>query len=219
MRRASGPAVLCCLLGCAPATPESGSSGAAATAPEGAVLLVDGLPLAAAEVEPLCRDIAELYPEYSRLHARRLALTNEFLPRLAAHALDPERWRRAREACEALGDPPRVEGLEPLQREGRFPALGLPLWSVARHLPEGQWSAPIELTGRWLRLRLDAKEAPGDPLLEKLRISMLEFPYVDPAQSRAAIEGAIDRAHLTLIAPEFAEAVPEIWKHRMRGSP
>jgi hypothetical protein len=48
---------------------------------------------------------------------------------------------------------------------------------------------------------------------------VLEFPYVDPEHGRAEIERAIDRARLTLLDPDFAAAVPEAWKHRMRGSP
>ncbi len=216
-RRLPGPAVFLLLLGCGrTATP------AALPTPEvaaGVVLLVDGLPLVADEVEPLCGDIAALYPEYSRLHARRLALTNEFLPRLAAHAMEPERWQRARAECEALSDPRALEARNPTRSEGHFRALGLALWSAARHLPVGEWSAPLELTGRWLRLRLDERVSAPDPLYENLRISVVEFPYLEPEGAAASIQAAIDRAHLTLIDPAFAEAVPEAWKHRMRGSP
>ena len=106
-----------------------------------------------------------------------------------------------------------------MQSEGRFKALGLGVWSAARHQPLGEWSAPLEFTGRWLRVRLDGRNGAADPLLETLQVSVLEFPYVDPERAHAEIEGAIDRARLTLLDPEFAEAVPESWKYRMRGAP
>ena len=200
------PALLLLLLGCAPEEPAAPAP--PAHAPE-TVLLVDGLSLTAAEVEPLCADILLLYPEYSRVHARRLALTNEFLPRLAAHASDPEGWERARSACERV-DPGSAS---PLPVEGTFHGLGVGLWSAARHLAPDAWSAPVELAGRWLRLRLDERQEALDPREERLRVSLLEFAFLEPL----ALEAAIDGARLTLVDPEFAEAVPEAWKHRMRS--
>jgi hypothetical protein len=198
-------ALVLLLLGCAPEAPD-------APAPaSGAALLVDGLSLTAGEIEPLCADILALYPEYSRVHARRLALTNEFLPRLAARARDPEGWQRARAECESAGA--RLETLVPRSEEGAFGGLGVSLWSAARHLPIGEWSGPLELAGRWLRLRLDERIERADPREERLRISLVEFPYLDPV----ALEEAIDQARLTIVDPEFDWAVPEAWKHRMRA--
>ena len=195
---------------------DPGSVPAAGNAP-GAVLLVNDVPLAAQELETLCRDIRALYPEYSPLHARRLALTNEYQQGLPSPYHHPESWRAAPKACEAACE----GGAEPVpvQSEGRFKALGLGVWSAARHQPLGEWSAPLEFTGRWLRVRLDGRNGAADPLLETLQVSVLEFPYVDPERAHAEIEGAIDRARLTLLDPEFAEAVPESWKYRMRGAP
>jgi hypothetical protein len=175
------------------------------------VLLVDGLALTASEIDPLCADVLALYPEYSRVHARRLALTNEFLPRLAARSSDPRGWERARAECESASA--RLDALAPRTQEGAFAGLGLSLWSAARHLPVGEWSGPLELAGRWLRLRLDERTERPDAREEHLRVSVLEFPFLDPA----AVEAAIDRAHLEILDPGFAAAVPEAWKHRMRA--
>jgi hypothetical protein len=212
-----GSAVALALLGCAPespapAAPTAAPRNAAGAAPEVA-LTVDGLELRASELEPLCDDILVLYPEYSRLHARRLALTNEFLPRLAIRARDPERWAEARQAATAAdlqAAPARVEGT--------FHGLGLGLWSAVRHQAPGAWSEPLELVGRFVRARLDETRAAVDPREEVLVVSVLDFPFVPPADARAAIDGAIDGARLTILDPNFDEAVPEAWKHRMRGS-
>jgi hypothetical protein len=199
--------------GCAPETTEAPEAAPSAD-PADAVLRVAGLPLTAAEVAPLAADIRVLYPEYSELHARRLALTNEFLPRLAARAQDPEGWRRAREACAAAQDLERLA----VTAEGTFHGLGVGLWSLARHLPEGQWSEPLELAGRWVRLRLEAREPHAEARLERLRLALAEFAFVPTAESRARLDQAVDRATLTLLDPAFAEAVPETWKHRMRAT-
>lgn len=210
-----GVALVLVPLACAPAeTPAVSTTDA--RDPD-AALFVDDLPLHVVELEPLCADIAALYPEFTRLHARRLALTNEFLPRLATRASAPEAWARARAACEAW-DPARAETPAARRCEGGFQALGLSLWSAARHLPEGVWSGPIELTGRWLRLRLEARNGAADPLQESLVLALLEFPFVDPGAPDAAIQAAVERARLTLLDADIAAAVPEAWKHRMRGA-
>jgi hypothetical protein len=187
-----------------------------AAPPPGAVLLVEGLPLLAPEVAPLSADIRELYPEYSEVHARRLALTNEFLPRLAARAQEPEGWRRARTACAEAGEP--FDGLAIRVEEGTFHSLGVALWSAARHLPVGTWSPPVELTGRWLRLRLEERVERPDPREERLRISLVDFPFLAPEAFRERVDAAVDAARLQLVDPAFCEAVPEAWKHRMRAS-
>lgn len=201
------PALVLLVLGCVPEEPPV----QAPAPPPGTVLLVDGLALTAGEVAPVCADVLALYPEYAAVHARRLALTNEFLPRLAARAQDPEGWQRARTECERAAD--RLDALVPRSEEGTFHGLGLPLWSTARHLPVGEWSAPLELAGRWLRLRLDERVERADPREERLRVSVLEFSFLDAL----GVGEAIDRANLVIVDPEFGEAVPEAWKHRMRG--
>lgn len=200
------------VLGCAP---EEAPNPATTVHAPGTVLEVDGLALTAEEVAPLCADILALYPEYSPVHARRLALTNEFLPRLAARASDPERWQAARTACEQAGE--QLDELTPHEVEGTFHGLGIGLWSAARHHALDQWSPPIELAGRWLRLRLLERAEHSDPREETLRVALLEFPWLDLANDPMALEKAIDRAHLALVDPEFARAVPESWKHRMRA--
>ncbi|MSR61308.1 MAG: peptidyl-prolyl cis-trans isomerase [Planctomycetes bacterium] len=209
------------------APPSAVAAASAPTAPgeslSGVILRVDGLELTAVEVEPLVADIGELYPEYAPIHLRRLALTNEFLPRLAARATAREAWAAARDACLRAGqEGVPLEQLADWHGDGTYHGLGLGLWSAARRLPVGEWSAPIELPGRWVRARVDVRAPAADPREERLSLSTLTFPYLPlPAESSAEgnpLEAAIDHATLTLLDPEWAEAVPETWKHRMRGS-
>lgn len=209
------------LLGCGQGTPAEAPRAPTDPAPaSNAALLVDDLPLAPDEPSALSRDILELYPEYSRVHALRLALTNEFLPRLAVRARNEEGWERARAACAAAGG--EGEALDPHVKEGNFRILGVGLWSAARHLPLQVWSDPIELAARWVRVRPEAKAESADPREEVLTLSVVEFPVL-PAdlsgeEEQARIEAAIDASRLTLLDPLFAESVPEAWKHRMRGT-
>lgn len=181
--------------------------------PAGAVLLVDEHPLTADDLARIVADVELLYPGYAFIHARRLALTNDALPRLAARAREPEGWRRARAACEQAVN--ELDTLVPAQLEGRFLGLGLSLWSAARHQALGEWSEPIELPGRWVRVRLAERSGTERPREEFLRLALLEYPFVAGPQG---VEEAIDHARLTVIDPGFGEAIPEIWKHRMRGS-
>jgi hypothetical protein len=196
---------------CAPAAPAAGTPPAPPA--DGAVLRVDGLALTAAEIDRLADGVELLFPEYSRKHARRLALTNELLPRLAGHALQPERWEAARAACAAAFE---AGVLEPRLQEGNFDALGLGLWDAARRLELGAWSEPVELFGRFVRLRLESRDQAPDPRAEELDVLVLEFPYLALAEARNAYDFALDRAVLEIVDPAWREAVPEAWQHRMR---
>jgi len=182
--------------------------------PAGTLLTVNGEVLMAAEVEPLASAIEELFPEYSRTHARRLALTGEYLPVLAGRALAPEAWRAARAASAAF-DPSTPP--EPLRTRGNFSSLGLGLWNGARGLAPGAWSAPLELFGRFVRLRLDGRVAAEDPRAVQLEVSVVEFPYLEARRARELLEEALDRAELVIVDPAWREAVPEAWQHRMRS--
>jgi len=187
--------------------------------PPGVVLSVDGLELRAEEVAPLMADIASLYPEYALLHLRRLALTNEFLPRLAARAAAGAAWTNARDASASAGEDAAVlEQLADWHGEGTFHGLGVGLWSALRHRAPGVWSEPIELPGRFVRARLDQLVPAEDPREELLRLSLISFPYLAQEGEANPVDAAIDRSTLTLFDPDWAEAVPETWKHRMRGS-
>ncbi len=178
------------------------------------MLAVDDIPVRSEEIESVARDVALLYPAYTESHCRRLALTNAILPRAAARARHPEAWERAREAARSA----QPEALAPSLLEGPWRMLGLELWHAARTSEPGRWSEPIELSGRFVLLRLEAPPSGTDPREEVLRLSLLEFPYVDPAAPAEELASAVDASRLTIIDPVWGELVPESWKHRMRES-
>jgi hypothetical protein len=201
------------LAGCAPEESAEPVAPPPAQSADGAVLRVDGLPLTAAEIEHLADGVELLYPEYSRQHARRLALTNELLPRLAGHALQPERWAEARAACAAAFE---AGALVPRREEGNFATLGLGVWDAARRLAPGTWSEPVELFGRFVRVRLEARDGASDPRAEELDVLLLEFPYLAVSEAQNAHDFALERAVLEIVDPAWRTAVPETWQHRMR---
>jgi len=197
----------------APAPAPAAAVADGATVAQGAALLVDDVPLRAEDMQTIVDDIRRLYPEYSLVHARRLALTNEFLPRAALRSSRGDAWNEARRACTEAADLDREIAWS---GEGTWKDLGLGLWSAARGLPPGTWSGPIELVGRWVRLRLDELRPASDAADETLRVSLLEFAYMSPAALSNDVNQAVDGAHLTVLDPAWGEAVPESWKHRMR---
>lgn len=203
------------LAGCGGAeVPPQPAPAPVAPAPAGTALIVNGAPLFATEVEALADDVALLYPGYSRQHARRLALTGELLPRLAGRALAPEAWQAAGEDCAAFD--PQGTAPRPMQARGTFASLGLLIWSEARRLTPGEWGPPLELFGRFVRLRLVQREPAADPRLEALELELVEFPYLEAARARELLEEAIDRAELEIVDPAWREVVPESWQLRMR---
>lgn len=187
---------------------------AARAAQPGVCLRVDGAPITVEEVDRLADDVQLLYPEYTRPHARRLALTNAFLPRLALRNHDPEAWARARADCAALD--PAQAGERPWTEVGDWRQHGLELWSLVRTREVGTWSDPIELPGRWVRARLDARQPADEPRLEQLTVSLHAFPFLEVAELRPAIETSIDAAVLEIVDPAWSSIVPESWKYRMK---
>ena len=227
---------LCALLaaGCGDAEPPSpdeppGQGGAAPETrawPEGTVLAVDDVPITLAEVDPVADAIAEVYPEYTRAHARRLALTNVVLPRAAAANRFPDaRAAMLEVARQRLAD--LASGSEEtgaIEISGRFGQLDLDLWLVARTLEPGAWGGPFDLVGRWSLVRLDEIEIP-DGIVEAAlyRLSVIRFPYAGRAEEHyldagEAIEAAIDASRLEFVDPAWRNVLPEAWKRRMKGS-
>jgi len=201
--------------GAAAADVAAGRDPAAAPDPSGAVLSVDGLWIRPQDVDPLADEVQLLFPEYTRVHARRLALTNEILPRLAARSRHPETWAAAREACAEAEA--HLEELTPWVQQGTWKVLGLALWGVVRRLEPGVWSPPVELVGRWVRVRLDERTPASEPSQEVFEVSLLDFPYLELTTLAATVQEAIDSVRLEILAPEWDATVPEAWKHRMRG--
>jgi hypothetical protein len=180
------------------------------------VLAVNDVPIRATDVSPWTDAVGLLYPEYTPINCRRLALTNVILPRAAAREYFAESRAAAERLCVEAFD--ALEELEdPEGVEGTWRQLGLEMWHFARNLPVDEWSAPSELSGRWVLVKLEEIVPGRVPGEEKLVLRRLEFPYVDPATVDNELRAAVDASRLEVVDPAWNEAVPEIWKHRMKG--
>ena len=131
---------------------QDGAASPAVAWPAGTVLAVDGVPVLAAEVEPIAAAIAELYPENTRPHCLRLALTNVNLPRAALQS------RFAKERADgAMSDVNQRTGrLDDTQAAGANPGQRLLRGAVRRdhHRLSGDVGGAV---------------SGGDPLLAKIR--------------------------------------------------
>jgi hypothetical protein len=195
------------------------------------VLAVDALPIRPEDVDPIVDAIAAAYPEYTRVHARRLALTNVVLPVWASRARHPaERElarRRAEASARALAAGERLEGVQPwrqeLELDGHLASIDFDLWLAARRLDVGTWSEPIELVGRWAVVLVEAREEGPSPAATRFLLRVHRFPFVGTERdyyldAQDALDAAVEACRLTLVDPVWGEAVPETWRRRMSGS-
>jgi hypothetical protein len=193
--------------------------------PAGTVLVFDGLPIRAEEVDVVASWFAQLEPRNSLEQLRRLALTNVIFPRLAATRIDPARREQAKLLAESyrkalsegteLGGPLAGPLLE--TRSGRMLDLGMEIWNAALELPLGEWSAVLETAGAFHLVR-PVKHGAGDtPALIELTVEVYDFPYLDPEHVRTQIREQLDRSRLESVDPAWWELVPTAWRHRLRG--
>lgn len=221
LTRAISLAVAAGVLACGPAKsgPQAadGASPDASDWPEGTVLAVNDVPILASEVAPWAEAVAQLYPEYTEVHCRRLALTNVLLPRAAARSYFGDAREAAELRCLEVAAAPEEHEPTATNEEGTWRDLGLELWHFARQLPRGEWSEPAEFMGRFVLVRLDDVVPGRVPQEEKLVLSWFEFPYVDPHEPDTEVRTAIDAGRLVVVDPTWKDTVPEEWKHRMKG--
>ena len=193
--------------------------------PAGTVLVLDGRPILAADVDQAANVIALLEPRDSIDQLRRLALTNVVLPTLAAQAIDPQRraeaqhlaqeWKRAIDA----GTTTQAPAVGPLlvERKGPMLTLGLELWNAAMELEPGHWTNVVETAGCFHIARLEQKGTAMLPGLVELTLSVYDFPYIEGAQAHDAIQARLDRAQLVYLDESWRALVPLSWQHRLRG--
>lgn len=217
----AGALTLLLVAGCGPAGPDAAERADPARWPAGTAVAVDGEPIAVAEVDRIADWVRPHYPERSRVSWRRTALTWFLLPRAAVASERAAERRAAREASAAAREA-LVAGTgeaEVRQASGTWGELGLEIWSRARELEPGTWSAPFEAVGRFLLIRLDEAPpppAPGESVgAQRLRVSLVEHLYLPADAGPDAVEAAIDGARLEIVDPDFEEVVPESWKLRM----
>ena len=196
---------------------------------QGVVLRVEDQPIRASEVDRLAAMVGELYPQYTRAHRRRLALTNVLLPRAAAAAARPEERARARAAVRAAqteldafdDDPGWAERLGGLAHrvEGPWDVVGgFDLWGHARALAPETWSEPLERVGSFDLVRLRSRQEAADPAAEVLELDVVRFPYLPPGTTAADVDALLDGARLEIVDPAWRELVPEALQYRMRGA-
>jgi hypothetical protein len=216
--------VLACLAAC-------GKSPAAAPAPAppdpppaGTVMVMNDVPIRAAEVDEIASAYASLEPQDTPAQLRRLALSNSFFPRIAAASIAPERRAAAldlarsyREALEKGGLPPGpLAGPMEVELTGVFLDLGFEFWRVALGLEPGTWSPVFETPGSFHLLRVKSRKESSLSSLTRFTIGTFDFPYLDGATVRTDIEAALDRSHLKILDESWRDAVPPAWRYRFQ---
>jgi hypothetical protein len=197
--------------------------------PAGTVLAINGEPVSADEVDNVGSLFAMVEPADSMARLRRLALTNVIIPERAARTIDAKRRAEMRARAESYREALLANGLPPAsiigpiagpsedERRGGPKEIGFAIWQFAQGAEIGAWSPVIESPGAFEIARVKKRtNAPTAGTLD-ITIGVLSFPYVDPANARAAIEEAIDRSRLVVVDESWREYVPTLWIHRMRG--
>ncbi len=199
------------------APPPETDEAAPASWPDGTVLVVNEHPISQAEVDTIGALVSKLYPEYTRPHVRRLALTNFIFAQLAIEGrfVDSrrEQGQLAKGALDLARDEHQLEGS--VRASGGWRNLGFELWSSVLDAPIGEWSGPVELPGRYLVVRVLERPPLAHPEQDGWKLDILEYPYLSPDSRQREIDAALDASVLTIVDPHWNEVVPEAWKHRM----
>ena len=184
------------------------------------VLLVDDVEIRGSEVQVVADAIAEMFPEYTPIHCRRIALRNVFLPRAAVSAAHSERRAEALLECErareALRTDPASGEAESQELRGDFRRLELGLWVYARSLEPGVWSPPFEQIGRLRLVQLAGIEEGEEKALDVVSVRVHDFLYLPEGSTMDDVEAAIDASRLSILDPDWGKAVSELTKYRMR---
>ncbi len=218
------PCAILCLALASACSPAGEGTASATRWPEGTVLAVDDLPIRAEEVDQASVWIERIERKASPDHLRRLALTNVVLRRKLGQLIAPEAREQALERARATlaelrqgtaAGPVDAAGALGERLTGNFEDLGIPVWGTAMDLPAGEWSEPIEDTGRFVLVRRLRTEPGPVPLAIRLEVDLLAFAYLDPAQPEHDLERAYDRFRLTIVDPAWRVIVPELLQYRM----
>ncbi len=183
--------------------------------PAGTVMVLDGQPITAAEVDIYVEDLGAIMPAYTVTTRRRQALTNLVLPLVFGRIHNPEArksaraeaeaWRRAFLAGELVAGPGE-------EKVGNWDILGVDVWWILRHLNEEAWSEVVELPGRFVVVQLLGRDRNKHGGREFFSAHVVEFPYVKhPGNlSHDCLEGELE-----IVDPAWREIVPGLWKYSM----
>ena len=190
-------------------------------------LAVDDVPIEAHEVDRITVYVERIDPAASPAHLRRLALTNVVLPRTVARVMAPEAYAKAKAEAQALREqlaggnyagPVAPDGTVGEIAEGGWSELGIESWGVAFDLAEGQWSDVIEEVGLFLLLRrIERRDGPV-PTATRFKVEAFRFPWLPMETLKGDVDAAYDSHRLVVVDPAWADYVPTVTQHRMKGN-
>jgi hypothetical protein len=194
--------------------------------PAGTVVVLNGTPITADEVDAIGSIIARTEPDYVLVQLRRIALTNVLFQRLAAIQIAGPRYEEARKTAVELAralqagkapDPARTDILH-ADLDGNFKSIGLGVWNWGMDAPNGTWSDPIEAEGAFAVVRVESRSPSPVARSATMKISAWYVPYVQAGGSTNPVEDKLDRSKLEIVDPTWIDVVPESWKRRLRGA-
>lgn len=201
-------------LGCSPAPEDPVSSW-----PEGTVMVLDGEPITAAEVDQYAEAVRSLDRSRTLPDLRRKVLVGVTFPRAYGRAhpdrpreearAEAEEWKRRFLAGEI------AEPLEPPEF-GNWDILGVEYWFALREMEEGTWSDPVELSGQYVLMELLERNRAPRGGQELFRARFVEFPYVDRPEM---LPDRVLDATLEIVDPAWEEIVPGFYKYKLRKDP
>jgi len=221
-RSCAGLGLLLLLAGCQEGTSEPQDQ---PVWPEGTVLVCDGEPITAEEVDPIALALQPLGPRFTLPHLRRLALTNVCLP-LAAGRAQTDSSRLGQALKEAMAfysnvsnghDGSSLVPEAPTELiEGAQDSLGVPLWVLIQGQEPGEWSEIEELPGRYVVARLLESNDDPQPQRRLYKVEIASFAYVDNSSS---LPSAALNASYTFVDPVWELLIPGSWRYHKPEGP
>jgi len=187
--------------------------------PEGTVMVLDGEPITAAEVDQHTEALTSIDGSLTLPARRRHVLTAVIFPRAYARAhpdrpreearAEAEDWRRKLLAGEIV---------EPLEAPelGNWDVLGVEYWFTLRELEPGTWSEVVELSGRFVLMELLERNRAARGGQEQFLALFIEFPYIDHLEF---LPDRVLQATLEIVDPAWEEIVPGFYKYNLRKDP
>ncbi|MDF1836707.1 MAG: hypothetical protein P1V35_02460 [Planctomycetota bacterium] len=190
--------------------------------PEGTVLLVEGLPITAEEVDRWLPIYSMLEPAKSEHAIRRYIITNYNLPVTVGAVADPEARARARArlqlTLDALnrGEEAPIEGPQVQRIHDTFKSeMGLDRWGMAKMNPTGEWSEVFETLGGFTAVRLVG--APDQWLPNSaITVEHITVDYIPASDSREFVTEALKAVDIQVIDPEWERYIPLLYLHNSK---